>query len=59
MVPSLSYAPSGSGDGASSNASIITPMPGKVIKVLVKPGDSIVADQKLMILEAMKMEVPI
>ncbi|TDH73278.1 uncharacterized protein CCR75_005477 [Bremia lactucae] len=35
---------------------IIAPMPGKVIKVLVKNGDSITADQPLLIMEAMKME---
>lgn len=32
------------------------PMPGRVVKVLVKPGDAVEAGQSLIILEAMKME---
>ena len=35
---------------------IVAPMPGKVIKVLVKPGDTVVARQGLVVVEAMKME---
>jgi acetyl-CoA carboxylase biotin carboxyl carrier protein len=32
---------------------------GMVWKVLVKPGDSVDADQELVILESMKMEIPV
>ncbi len=32
------------------------PMPGKILKMLVKPGDAIAKNQSLFILEAMKME---
>ena len=32
---------------------------GTVWKVLVKPGDSVEADQELIILESMKMEIPV
>jgi biotin carboxyl carrier protein len=32
------------------------PMPGKVVKVLVKPGDAVTAGQGLCVIEAMKME---
>lgn len=32
------------------------PMPGKVVKLLVKEGDEVVEDQPLLIIEAMKME---
>lgn len=32
---------------------------GTVWKVLVKPGDTVDADQDLMILESMKMEIPV
>jgi pyruvate carboxylase subunit B len=31
-------------------------MPGKVIRVLVKPGDKVCYDQGLLVLEAMKMQ---
>ncbi len=31
-------------------------MPGKVIRVLVKPGDAVACDQALLVLEAMKMQ---
>ena len=35
---------------------IAAPMPGKVVKVFVKPGDSVTARQPLVVVEAMKME---
>jgi 3-methylcrotonyl-CoA carboxylase alpha subunit len=35
---------------------IVTPMPGKIIQVLVKPGETVKKGQALAILEAMKME---
>ena len=35
---------------------IAAPMPGKIVKVLVKPGDSVDAGQGVVIVEAMKME---
>lgn len=38
---------------------ILSPMPGKIIEVLVKQGDSVLDGQELLILEAMKMENPI
>ncbi len=31
-------------------------MPGRVVKVLVEPGDSVVASQPVVVVEAMKME---
>jgi biotin carboxyl carrier protein len=43
--------------GASSGASQITaPIPGKVVKVNVVPGDDVVEGQSVVVLEAMKME---
>lgn len=42
-----------------STGSLISPMPGKVFKVMTKVGDEVKAGQTLMILEAMKMEHPI
>ena len=35
---------------------VIAPMPGKVVRVLVKPGDEVKARQGLVVVEAMKME---
>ncbi len=35
---------------------IRSPMPGRVVKVLVAPGDEVAAGQGLLVLEAMKME---
>jgi 3-methylcrotonyl-CoA carboxylase alpha subunit len=37
-------------------AEITAPMPGKVLKVMVKPGDLVEAGQPLVVIEAMKME---
>ncbi len=39
--------------------SLSAPMPGKVVKVLVKVGDEVAAGATLVILEAMKMEQPV
>jgi acetyl/propionyl-CoA carboxylase alpha subunit len=35
---------------------LVAPMPGKVVRVLVKPGDAVQARQALVVVEAMKME---
>ena len=42
--------------GASGSAAVTAPMPGRVVKVLVAPGDAVAARQPLVIVEAMKME---
>ena len=44
--------------GASSEGPqrLVAPMPGKVVRVLVKPGDQVVARQGVIVVEAMKME---
>jgi biotin carboxyl carrier protein len=46
----------GRAGGASGPAAVVTPMPGKVIKVLAAAGDRVEAGQVLVILESMKME---
>ena len=46
----------GSGAAAAGDGAILAPMPGKVIAVDVAEGDSVTAGQRLMVLEAMKME---
>ena len=44
------------GQGGSGPRRIVAPMPGRVVKVLVKPGDAVEARQGLVVVEAMKME---
>ena len=38
---------------------ISAPMPGKICEVNVKAGDTVSGDQEVVVLEAMKMEMPI
>ena len=38
---------------------VISTMAGNVWKVLVKPGDQVIEGQEVVILESMKMEIPI
>lgn len=44
------------GGGALAGGTLTAPMPGKVVKVLVKEGDRVEEGQSLLILEAMKMQ---
>jgi len=44
------------GAGAEGVQSIAAPMPGKVVRVLVAPGDTVEAGQGLVVVEAMKMQ---
>jgi 3-methylcrotonyl-CoA carboxylase alpha subunit len=46
----------GGAAGAASDGSIVSPMPGRVIAVEVRQGDTVTKAQKLLTLEAMKME---
>lgn len=50
------FVPGGENAAVSGNA-VIAPMSGKVISVLIEPGATVTADQPLVILEAMKMEM--
>ncbi len=45
-----------SGAEAEGRQQVVAPMPGKVIRVLVKPGDHVEAGQGLFVVEAMKMQ---
>lgn len=47
----------GAGPEASLSSGVKTPMPCKVVQVLVKPGDTVVKGTTVAVLEAMKMEV--
>ncbi len=46
----------GTGAASAADGAILAPMPGKVIAVDVAEGDAVTAGQRLMVLEAMKME---
>jgi biotin carboxyl carrier protein len=42
--------------GAAGEQRITAPMPGKVLRILVRPGDEVTLRQPLIVVEAMKME---
>ncbi len=44
------------GKGAMGKAMVTSPMPGKVVKLLVNEGEEVRADQGVIVVEAMKME---
>jgi biotin carboxyl carrier protein len=44
------------GKGAAGKAMLTSPMPGKVVKLLVSEGEEVKADQGVIVVEAMKME---
>ena len=44
------------GSEAEGRQQVVAPMPGKVVRVLVKAGDSVEAGQGLLVVEAMKMQ---
>lgn len=47
----------GGGDtGETQPTTIVAPMPGRIVKVLVQPGEDVQARQGLVVVEAMKME---
>jgi 3-methylcrotonyl-CoA carboxylase alpha subunit len=48
--------PRGSGLGTVGDGAILSPMPGRIIAVEVAAGDIVIKGQKLLTLEAMKME---
>lgn len=45
--------------GASAEDSILAPMPGSIVNVQVKAGDSVAKGQTLLVMESMKMETTI
>ena len=50
------YEPRGAADGIAGDGSILSPMPGRIIAVEIAAGQSVTKGQKLVTLEAMKME---
>ncbi len=59
MIDMHLYVHGSSDDEEAGEGRILTPMPGKIIDVLVKKGDEVEKDQPLLIMEAMKMEMTI
>jgi biotin carboxyl carrier protein len=49
----------GAGPTGTSGASLTSPMPGTVVRLLVEEGDEVEEGRLLLILEAMKMEQPV
>jgi biotin carboxyl carrier protein len=45
-----------SGAGATGKISLISPMPGKIVRVMLNAGDEVAANQGVLIVEAMKMQ---
>jgi len=43
-------------DGAAGGASVVSPMPGRIVKLFAKAGDSVKKGDKLVSVESMKME---
>lgn len=57
VVDARRYRRGGSGTvAAAGELRVVAPMPGRVVRVLVKPGDDVEARQGLVVVEAMKME---
>ena len=56
VAPGRRRSASDSTASTSGPVSIVAPMPGPVVKVLVAPGDTVTARQGLVVIEAMKME---
>ena len=52
----VAAAPAAAPAGDVSGNNVVAPMPGLIMKVLVKVGDTVSAGQKVMTMEAMKME---
>lgn len=56
VIPVYANTKAKKGLGPVASMSIVSPMPGKIVKVLVKDGDDVQANQVLVVMEAMKME---
>ncbi|TRW24528.1 acetyl-CoA carboxylase biotin carboxyl carrier protein subunit [Criibacterium bergeronii] len=49
-------APAPAAAAPAGDSDVVSPMPGKIFKILVNPGDAVTEAQPVIILEAMKME---
>lgn len=58
-LKSISMLASGKGESEEGGPNVLAPMPSKVVRVMVKVGDSVKQGQTLVVLESMKMEVKV
>ncbi|MGE0460864.1 MAG: acetyl-CoA carboxylase biotin carboxyl carrier protein subunit [Vicinamibacterales bacterium] len=56
LVPRFGRRGGVAGAGGSGPQQVVAPMPGKIVKLLVAPGDVVEPRQGLVVMEAMKME---
>ena len=56
QVPGPKAAPAAAPSGLASGDGVIAPMPGQIKAILVREGDKVTTGQKLLIMEAMKLE---
>jgi acetyl/propionyl-CoA carboxylase alpha subunit len=57
--PDVASASHARGPAEGGSATVTAPMPGTVVRVEVEPGDAVGARGSLVVLEAMKMEIPV
>ena len=57
--PAAAAAPAPAAKPAGEGKAVTSPLPGVIIEVSVKEGDTVAAGQKVAVLEAMKMEIEI
>jgi len=50
------WVPKGAGAAGEGRENIVAPMPGKIVRVLAAPGDTVQAGQGIVVVEAMKMQ---
>ena len=58
-APAPAPAPKAAPAPAANGSAVVSPMPGSILDVRVKPGDTVAAGQVVVTLEAMKMEIEV
>lgn len=58
-APAAAPAPKAAPAPAANGSAVISPMPGSILDVRVKPGDAVAEGQVVVTLEAMKMEIEV